>query len=47
MDDVNALGGIIPAIKEQLVLNPESELPEWLSEEFPDLYDELKRKYNL
>lgn len=47
MDDVNALGGIIPAMKEQLVPNPESELPEWLSEEFPDLYDELKRKYNL
>ena len=47
IDDVDQVGGVINAIKAQLIEKPESGLPSWLSDEFPDLYQELKQKYNL
>jgi len=47
MDDVNDLGGIIPAMEVSSIENPASGLPLWLAEEFPDLYQKLKQKYDL
>ena len=46
MDDVEEMGGVIPAIEAQLIENSETGLPDWLAEEFPDLYQKLKQKYN-
>jgi len=47
MDDVNDIGGVISAIEKQLRANPESGLPDWLEEDFPDLHQNLKKEYNL
>jgi len=47
MDDIVDMGGVIPAIEEQLIENPENGLPDWLKEDFPDLYQKLKQEYNL
>jgi hypothetical protein len=47
IDDVDQMGGVIPAIKAQLIPNPESGLPVWLSEQFPNLYEKLEKKYDL
>ncbi|MEA5472061.1 AAA family ATPase [Spirulina sp. 06S082] len=47
MDDVNELGGVIPAIEKQLIEEPKAGLDDWINEEFPDLYAELKEKYNI
>lgn len=46
LESVNEYGAI-QSILEQLVESPELGLPDWLQEEYPDLYEKLKRKYNL
>ncbi|MDF0554029.1 ATP-binding protein [Kamptonema sp. UHCC 0994] len=46
LESVNEYGAI-QSILEQLVECPELGLPDWLKEEYPDLYEKLKRKYDL
>jgi len=46
LESVNEYGAI-QSILEQLVESPELGLPDWLKEEYPDLYEKLKRQYGL